>query len=210
MIKNICNSILASIALAGSTRFDENAVIEDVRGGVQLTASYPPSLIEALGHNGQIAAKLGNFGHITYGSSMHVSYFYPSENRKGCLPFAKAFPQNSMVLVDAGACPVTTKVRNIEQAGGQVALIGDGFYENIEDVYMEDVDGSGFSLTIPALLIGKEAADTIKEQSEGGKDLRFVVDLEISKTDESIVEVGLWYGSTLDLDPTLLQGLYDY
>ena len=30
-----------------------------------------------------------------------------------------------MVLVDAGECPLTTKVRHIEQAGGQIALIGD-------------------------------------------------------------------------------------
>lgn len=58
-----------------------------------------------------------------------------------------------MVLVMAGKCPITTKVRNVENAGGQVALIGDGWYESIEDVWFEDVDGSGFSLTIPALLI---------------------------------------------------------
>jgi hypothetical protein len=49
-------------------------------------------------------------------------------------------------------------VRNIENAGGQVALIGDGWYENVEDEYIEDVDGSGFSLTIPAFLIAKEEA----------------------------------------------------
>jgi len=58
-----------------------------------------------------------------------------------------------MILVDAGGCPITTKVRNIENAGGQVAVIGDAFLESVEDVWMEDVDGSGFSLTIPALLI---------------------------------------------------------
>ncbi len=44
-------------------------------------------------------------------------------------------------------------MRNIEKAGGQLALIGDGYYENVEDVWFEDVDGSGFSLTIPAMLI---------------------------------------------------------
>jgi len=76
--------------------------------------------------------------------------------------FNKFFEQNAMVLVEAGGCPVTTKVRNIEKAGGQIAIIGDGFYDSIEDVYMEDVDGSGFSLTIPALLIGKSDAMTLK------------------------------------------------
>jgi hypothetical protein len=58
-----------------------------------------------------------------------------------------------MILVNAGGCPVTTKVRNVQNAGGQLAIIGDGYYENVEDVWMEDVDGSGFSLTIPAMLI---------------------------------------------------------
>lgn len=58
-----------------------------------------------------------------------------------------------MVLVMAGKCPITTKARNVENAGGQVALIGDAWYESIEDVWFEDIDGSGFSLTIPALLI---------------------------------------------------------
>lgn len=76
---------------------------------------------------------------------------------------------------------------------------------------MEDVDGSGFSLTIPALLIGKKDATSLKEQFKGGNhDIKMVVDLEISHAQDSIVDVGLWYGSTLDLDPTFLQGLYDY
>jgi len=40
-------------------------------------------------------------------------------------------------------------------------LIGDAIQENVEDIFMEDVDGSGFSLTIPALLIEKAAAEAI-------------------------------------------------
>lgn len=71
-----------------------------------------------------------------------------------------------MVLVDAGKCTITTKVRNIENAGGQMALIGDAFYEKIEDVWMEDVDGAGFSLTIPGLMISNKDANAIKEALE--------------------------------------------
>lgn len=78
---------------------------------------------------------------------------YDKDNSNGCEPFIQHFDKTGFVLVNAGGCPITTKVRNIENAGGQVALIGDGWYENVEDVYMEDVDGSGFSLTIPAFLI---------------------------------------------------------
>jgi hypothetical protein len=115
-----------------------------------------------------------------------------------------------MVLVEAGGCTVTTKVRNIEKAGGQIAVIGDGFYDSIEDVYMEDVDGSGFSLTIPALLIGKADARTLKVALQSKLQVKMKVDLEISHSDSKFVEVGLWYGSALDLDPKFLQGLYDY
>jgi hypothetical protein len=43
---------------------------------------------------------------------------FVEENNWGCKPFKKFFDSNSMVLVDAGKCPVTEKVRNIEKAGG--------------------------------------------------------------------------------------------
>lgn len=88
-----------------------------------------------------------------------------------------------MVLVDAGGCPVTTKVRNIEKAGGQVALIGDGFYESIEDVYMEDVDGSGFSIITPAFLIEKDAATILKEAVKSKLSVKLKATLEISHSD---------------------------
>jgi hypothetical protein len=67
-----------------------------------------------------------------------------------------------MVLVDAGGCPITQKVRNIEKAGGQVAVIGDAWFDSLDDVFMEDVDGSGFSLTTPALLIDRTANEMLK------------------------------------------------
>lgn len=80
----------------------------------------------------------------------------------GCTPFKKFFKKNSLVLVDAGGCPITTKVRNIENAGGQVALISDGYYETVDDVWVEDLDGSGFSLIIPGLLIDGSDAKLLK------------------------------------------------
>jgi hypothetical protein len=53
-------------------------------------------------------------------------------------------------------------VRNIEKAGGQVAVIGDAWFDSLDDVFMEDVDGSGFSLTTPALLIDRTANEMLK------------------------------------------------
>lgn len=114
--------------------------------------THPIELVDKLG-GGNVAVSLGNFGHIQYGTTINAQLYRPDHNEKACKKFDTFFPANSMVLVDAGKCPITQKVRHIEQAGGQVALIGDSIQENVEDVFMEDVDGSGFSLTIPALLI---------------------------------------------------------
>ena len=114
MIQKVLSILLLSGVFGGSTRYDENAKIEDVRGGVELTVTYPPTLVSLLDSSGQIKAKLGNFGHIQYGTAMHVEFFYPQANPSGCTSFLKSFKQNSIVMVDAGGCPVTTKVRNIE------------------------------------------------------------------------------------------------
>lgn len=43
-----------------------------------------------------------------------------------------------------------------------MALVGDAFIENIDEVWMEDVDGSGFSLTIPAMMISKADSTEVK------------------------------------------------
>ena len=41
-------------------------------------------------------------------------------------------------------------------------MIGDAWFEKIDYVFMEDVDGSGFSLTTPALLIDRTASEMLK------------------------------------------------
>lgn len=64
---------------------------------------------------------------------------------------------------------------------------------------MEDVDGSGFSLHIPALMIDSFASDEIINSIDQGNYPTFKANIEISWADEHIVEVGLWYGSILDI-----------
>lgn len=161
-------------------------------------------MVDSLG-GGALDVKLGNFGHIQYGTTIMANLVYSEKNSMGCTTFSNHFESNSMVIVDAGGCPITQKVRNIEKAGGQVAVIGDGWYESIEDVFFEDVDGSGFSLTIPALLIGRDDAAMLKTALSTKMMVKMKATLEISHSESKQVDVGLWYGSTLDLDPKLLQ-----
>ena len=75
---------------------------------------------------------------------------------------------------------------------------------------MEDVDGSGFSLTIPAFMIDKTTSDKLIDNLTKYDSIKLKADLEIAKADSKVVEVGLWYGSSLDLDPFFLEDIYNY
>ena len=60
-------------------------------------------------------------------------------------------------LVDRGHCTFVTKVRNIEKAGGSLAvIIDDHEYDDVTKVIMSD-DGTGTGIRIPAMLISKHA-----------------------------------------------------
>ena len=83
-------------------------------------------------------------------------------------------------------------------------MIGDAFFENVEDVFMEDMDGSGFSLTIPAMLIEKYDAKLLLDQLVLDTKIKMRAELEVSQTENKMVEVSLWYGSSLDLPMNLM------
>lgn len=58
-------------------------------------------------------------------------------------------------MVDRGHCTFVTKVRNIEKAGGSLAVIIDDQQEDIQKVIMSD-DGTGTGIRIPAMIIGRK------------------------------------------------------
>jgi hypothetical protein len=55
-----------------------------------------------------------------------------------------------------------TKVRNIERAGGSLAVIIDDSFEDVNKVIMSD-DGTGTGIRIPAMLIGKKEGQILKD-----------------------------------------------
>ena len=57
--------------------------------------------------------------------------------------------------MERGSCSFVTKVRNIEDAGGSLAIIIDTITEDIENVIMVD-DGNGNGIRIPSMLITKK------------------------------------------------------
>lgn len=55
-----------------------------------------------------------------------------------------------------------TKVRNIERAGGSLAVIIDDTTADINNVVMSD-DGTGTGILIPAMIISKKDGERLKE-----------------------------------------------
>lgn len=84
-------------------------------------------------------------------------------------------------------------------------MIGDAIQDDPEEIFMEDVDGSGFSLSIPALLIDSYSHELILESLFAGNVPTLKANIEISYDDEKVVDVGLWYGSNLDLPGKLIK-----
>lgn len=58
-------------------------------------------------------------------------------------------------LVERGDCTFVTKVRNIQKAGGSLAVIIDDLNEDVDNVIMSD-DGTGTGIRIPAMIIGRK------------------------------------------------------
>lgn len=60
-------------------------IAPQVFGSIQII--HPKQLKSELKNDGFIKASLGNFGHITYGSSTLGRLFYPVMNTNGCREF---------------------------------------------------------------------------------------------------------------------------
>ena len=66
------------------------------------------------------------------------------------------------MLVERGNCSFVTKVRNAERAGASLVVVIDDRTENIINVIMGD-DGTGTGIRIPAMLIGKDSGNILKD-----------------------------------------------
>lgn len=55
-----------------------------------------------------------------------------------------------------------TKVRNIEKAGGSLAVIIDDSNYDVRDIIMSD-DGTGAGIRIPSMLISKKDGKILKD-----------------------------------------------
>lgn len=94
-----------------------------------------------------------------------------------------------------------TKVRNIERAGGSLAVIIDDNIEDVNKVIMSD-DGTGTGIRIPAMLIGKKEGQLLKDfltKSDAKTAAQASLSAEfVFKNQDNKVKWELWYTSTND------------
>lgn len=120
--------------------------------------------------DGIIKSSISNFGITPYGHSVIGNVWIDKENLDGCGDFTIKIDgsydpdtdPSPIVIVERGGCSFVKKVRNIEHAGGRLAIIIDAKDEDIENVIMVD-DGNGNGIRIPSMMIGKRDGGYIKD-----------------------------------------------
>lgn len=122
--------------------------------------------------NGEIQAGYSNFGFIPYGYSLVGKlYFNQNDNNLGCskesfdklLSAEKPSIDNApIIMTDRGSCNFVTKVKNIQDIGGHVAIIVNNNEIDPQNIIMAD-DGNGEIVKIPALLISKADGNILKD-----------------------------------------------
>ena len=107
-------------------------------------------------------------------------------------------------MVQRGKCPNQEKVRNVQEAGGLVAIIADDVDESVDELVMEgNSAGSTTPLNIPGYMIEKRVALMIQEELQKGA-VYLKSELEI-KTESDKLTLGLFVSSSLDLSPEHMQ-----
>lgn len=98
-----------------------------------------------------------------------------------------------IIMLDRGNCSFVTKVRNVQEAGGHIALIvNNNEFEEVSDVIMAD-DGRGRELTIPGVLITYKQGQILKKFYNENKlfpkiieNIRIEVDFEMENRTNTV------------------------
>lgn len=191
----------------------------------RLVVYHPRGLREDIDPmKGEIRSSIANFGLVHYGHSLIGRVWFDDDNKYGCNEFkinisGEADPDadpSPLVLVERGGnCSFVQKVRNVEHAGGRVAIIIDSRVdENVENVMMVD-DGTGNGIKIPSLLIGTRDGKTILKylEDKNGTHTNPFVSLMASfdlENPDNRVEWDFWYSSTSNKAYDFLRAYKEY
>lgn len=148
-----------------------------------------------------------NFGSVPYGYKTRAQIFYDFENTGqdyACSTlFDYEFQSNylpsklvSAIMIDRGSCNFVKKARNVQEAGGYLALIVNNNNEKkVEDIQMSD-DGTGKDVFIPVVMIGKDDGDKIKAYLEKNKSEKVIIEFDFELAHQTeVVKVDFFYST---------------
>lgn len=176
--------------------------------------------------HGKIPSSLANFGQVHYGHNIVGRVWYDDDNKNGWNPFEIEFTglgdpdaePSPIVMVNRGGCPFTKKVRNIQHAGGTVAIVIDNKEnEEMDDILMVD-DGTGNGITIPAMMISHEhGLKILKYMVDGDEDehtnnstnVSLMAAFDIRHPDNR-VEWDLWFSSNEEIALNFLKNYREF
>ena len=104
-------------------------------------------------------------------------------------------------MVDRGNCTFSTKAQNVQNAGGEIAMIvNNNPNDDLSRIFMRD-DGLHQKVIIPTIMISYEDGKTIKRFWEENKNTNLVneitlsVKFEIQKTKDGKEDIDLYFTS---------------
>lgn len=133
-----------------------------------------PSSLRSKFENGSIKTSYATFGYNPYGYTLTGRVYYDPVNAEidlACEPEklsglvtekSNRVDHAPIVMVNRGTCKFIEKARNIQNAGGKVALIVNNDDTDPTSVIMSD-DGTGSDIMIPLVLISKKDGEILKD-----------------------------------------------
>lgn len=157
-------------------------------------------------------AAIGDFGVPKYGAILSGSVYFNSENSQGCsehFPTLPSSPNNiSILLVERGSCYFVEKAWHAQNiAHASAILVADNVHESLVTMAAPETLTSLASLvekiTIPTLLISKNAGDAIKSliQQYPNQVIAELNWLSSIKNPDQLVEWELWLTSNQACGP---------
>ncbi|CAD8118985.1 unnamed protein product [Paramecium sonneborni] len=125
----------------------------------KLKVLRPAELVNHLGSKVNIA--LANFGQIPFGHRL-MGYVDMAQPNNGCNSL-KPTNGSQFILIERGNCTFVTKVRNAQNAGYSLAIIGNNNDQTLESDFVMADDGNGYAVDIPSIFIALKDFNIMKE-----------------------------------------------
>ncbi|CAK61079.1 unnamed protein product (macronuclear) [Paramecium tetraurelia] len=127
----------------------------------KLKVIRPAELVDRLGS--KIDMALANFGEIPFGHRL-VGYVDMASPTDACSPLEPA-QGSQFLLIERGECTFVTKVRNAQNAGYSLAIIGNNNDDPLTSDFVMADDGHGHSVSIPSIFITSRDFQILKQYS---------------------------------------------